>query len=449
MQAEPRRRMLLGAYITYAYGHHPAAWRHPGSEGAAPSSLSHYAALASTAEEGLLDFLFLADTPSVFNDERHGRSARVVGLEPLTLLSALAPLTRDIGLLATVSTSFSEPYNVARQFASLDHLSGGRAGWNIVTSSKEAAAASFGRPGLPAHAERYARAEEFVEVVCALWESWHPDAFVRDRETGRYYRPEARRPVSFHGRHVSAFGELNVEPPPQGRPVLVQAGASGPGLRLGARWADLIFTSASDLTKARHYKSALDAAMRQVGRKVPGPLVLPGVSIYGAETLAAAERRFAELNDLVHPEHALSMLSDQLGTDVTGFPSNQPLPTELPLSNGNLSKRAHILEIVRDEPNLTLEALSRRIAAARSHLVLIGSWDSVTDTLVEWFQSGVCDGFNLMPPVLPFDLEGVVAEIVPRLQRRGVFATSSPDGPLRRRLLTSLTNTSALTNTSL
>lgn len=437
MRGSPERRMILGAYISYAYGHHPSAWRHRDSQGASPSSLDHFASLAAIAEEGLLDFLFLADTPSVFNDERQGRSGRVVGLEPLTLLSALAPLTRHIGLLATISTTFSEPYNVARQLASLDHVSGGRAGWNIVTSSKREAAASFGQAELPAHRERYARAEEFVEVVCGLWESWEANAFVRDRASGQYYLPEARRPVQFQGRHIAAFGELNVEPPPQQRPILVQAGASQPGLRLGARWADLIFTSAADLNEAKTYRAALNRVLQQVGRPPPIPLVLPGVSVYGAKTHAGAKQRFAELSELVHPDHAVSMLGDQLGADILGLPRDEPLPTDLTDSNGNLSKRARILQIARDEPELTLGQLARRIASARSHLVLVGSWDSVADTLVEWFESGVCDGFNLMPPVMPVDIRHFVDEVVPRLQARGVFTTSESSGPLRQRLLSS------------
>lgn len=434
MRLERPGRMVLGLYATYAYGHHPSAWRHSGSGGATPSSLSYFTHLARCAEEALLDFIFLADTPSVFNDERGGRSGRVVGLEPITLLSALASCTSHIGLIGTLSTTFNEPYNVARQIASLDHLSGGRAGWNIVTSSKHGAARSFGLDGLPTHIDRYGRAEEFVEVVNTLWHSWSHDAFIRDRVAGIYYRPEGRRPVAFEGKYLSVFGELNVEPCPQGRPVLVQAGASPSGVRLGARWADMIFTAASEYSEAERFIRTLERAMSDVKRVGKRPLVLPGVSVYGGKSRAEARARFDELLDLVHPEHAISMLSDQLGVDLSDRDPSLPLGNKMPASKGNQSKRERILAMAGADPKLTLIQLARKISVARSHLILVDSWDGVADSLVSWFNTGVCDGFNVMPPVLPEDLYGFVNEVIPRLQDRGVAARSQELGTLRDRV---------------
>jgi homocitrate synthase NifV len=328
----------------------------------------------------------------VFNDDRVGHGGRVVGLEPLTLLSALAVSTSHLGLVATVSTTYTEPYNVARQLATLDHVSRGRAAWNMVTSSKVATAGNFGLPAHPDHAERYERAGEYLEVVRRLWDSWEDDALLRDKPTGRFYDPRRRHPPRFAGRHLRVDGELNVARPPQGHPVIVQSGSSEAGLDLAAHGADLVFTAQRDLSHAVAWRA------------------------------------------LLTPELGLSMLGDLLGgLDLDGVDVDGPLPRGLPPSNGNTSRRA-LIERLAYVDGLTVRELYQRLTVARGHLTLVGSYDHVADELERWFRAGAADGFNVMPPLLPSGLDAFVGHVVPRLQARGLAAASYPDGTLRDRL---------------
>ncbi|KOX14262.1 nitrilotriacetate monooxygenase [Nocardiopsis sp. NRRL B-16309] len=425
--------MVLGAYLSYAAGHHAAAWRHPRAIADGASDIDHFVRLAATAERGLFDFVFLADTPSVFNDDSQGHGGRVVSLEPFTLLSALAMVTRDIGLIATASTTYTEPYNTARQLATMDHLSRGRAGWNLVTSSKVAAARNFGLDEHPDHAARYERANEYLDAVTALWDSWEDDALVRDKGSGIYYDPDKRHAPRFLGRHIRVEGELNVARPPQGHPVIVQAGSSEPGLDLAARGADLVFTAQSRMPDAVAFASGLRARTERVRPHARPPLILPGISPYTAATRKEALERYRSLESLIHPSHGVGMLGDMLGgLDLSGYDIDGPLP-ELPRSNGNQSRRRLIEAMARDE-GLSIRELYLRLTVSRGHLTVIGDYDEVADAMTEWFRSGAADGFNVMPPVLPGDLDDFVDHVLPRLRERGVFKERYEPGTLRRKL---------------
>ncbi|MEZ0090322.1 LLM class flavin-dependent oxidoreductase [Streptacidiphilus sp. EB129] len=427
------RRLVLGAYLSYGTGHHAAAWRHPDAPADGAQRIDHYVDLARTAERGLFDFMFLSDTPSVFNDDRHGYGSRVVVFEPLTLLSALAMTTTHLGLVATASTTYKEPYNLAREFASLDLLSGGRAGWNMVTSSKREAAANFGLDRHPDHAERYLRASEFFDVVTGLWDSWDDDAFVRDKQSGVFYDPGRRHPVAHHGRYFNVGGELNISRPVQGRPVIVQAGSSDDGRELAARTAEVVFTAAPDPDSAREFALDLRKRLAHYGRPPESLLVMPGLCPFIGPTDEAAQQAFDRLQQLIHPQLGVSLLSDLVGGfDLSGYDVDGLLP-ELPPSNGNRSRR-RLIETLAASQQLTIRQLYQRMTVARGHLVLVGSYRRVAETMAEWLHSGAADGFAIMPPHLPGGLAEFVDHVVPELQALGVHQTGYPPGTFRDRL---------------
>lgn len=433
MPTSSERHMVIGAYLAYGTGHHAASWRHPDTPASGAVDVAHYADMARTAERGLLDFMFLSDTPSVFNDDKQGLGGRVVGLEPLTLLSAIAMVTTNLGLVATASTTYNEPYNVARQFASLDLISQGRAGWNMVTTSKSQAAGNFGLAEHPAHDVRYERAKEFIHITKNLWETWPETAFIRDKESGMFYDPARRKFTRFQGDHLAIWGELNISRSPQGHPLMVQAGASEPGIDLAARSAELIFTAQTDKTSSREFARRVHSRLAHYGRTPDAVRILPGISPYVARTRREAVEKYEDLQRLIHPDLGLSMLSDLLGGfDLSDYDVEGPLP-ELPESNGNQSRRKLIETLARRE-NLNIRELYERLTASRGHIAAVGSYEEVADLLIDWYSSGACDGFNLMPPTYPGDLEEFVDNVVPILQDRGVFKSSYSQGSLREKI---------------
>ncbi|WP_435644250.1 LLM class flavin-dependent oxidoreductase [Streptomyces sp. H49] len=433
MPAQRREQMVMGAYVSYGTGHHAASWRHPESDTTATRNLDHYVEVTRLAEQHLFDTLFLSDAPAVFNDDRAGFGGRVTFFEPLTLMGALAMVSRHIGLVATSSTTYKEPYNVAREYASLDIISRGRAAWNLVTTSKLAAAANFGMPAHPAHAERYQRADEFVDIVRGLWDTWEDDAFPADKENGRFYDPAKRHRLRHHGRVFSLEAELNVSRPPQGHPVIVQAGSSEAGRELAARTAEMVFTAQSDLDSAVAFAKDLDRRASRHPRLNPGIIILPGLTVYAGRTGKEAQEKVEELQSLIRPEFGLSMLSDLVGGfDLSGCDIEGPLP-QLPPSNANTSRRALIEKLAYDE-GLNIRQLYERMTTSRGHMTLIGSYDTVTDEIVRWFENGAADGFNIMPPLLPKSLVDFSENILPRLQRKGVFKTRYQPGTLREKL---------------
>jgi FMN-dependent oxidoreductase (nitrilotriacetate monooxygenase family) len=423
------RHLHLNAFLM-GVGHHEAAWRHPRTDPAAVTDLDHFVGLARIAERGRLDSLFLADSLALGKVEHNA----VGGFEPLTLLSALAAVTEHVGLIATVSTTYHEPYAVARAFASLDHLSGGRAGWNIVTSATEAEARSFGLPTHPGHAERYARAAEFIDVALALWDSWEADAIVADKLTGRY--ADADRIHRFHhdGPHFRVDGPLNVPRTPQGRPLLVQAGSSEIGKDLAARYAEAVFTAQPTLAEGKAFYADLKARVARVGRDPEQVKILPGISPILGGTEAEARRLEAELNDLIVPAYGLAQLGWILQIELTEDDLDKPLPRiERPEGfNGHQSRFDLVVDLARRD-NLTVRQLLARLAGGRGHRVFAGTPEQVADQLEEWFTSGAADGFNIMPPYLPDGLADFVDHVVPELQRRGLFRTEYEAGTLRSR----------------
>ncbi|MFO1157631.1 MAG: LLM class flavin-dependent oxidoreductase [Reyranellaceae bacterium] len=418
--------MRLGVFVQTP-GHHVAGWRHPDAIAGGPN-LALMKHIAATAERGKFDMFFLGDGFAT----GYGEHPSTIGkFEPLTLLSALAMGTRRLGLAATASTTYAEPYHIARGFASLDHLSGGRAAWNVVTTAYAKSAAVFGRQH-PPHAERYAMAEEFVEACRILWDSWDDDAFIADKVGGRFVRPGSLHIPNFQGKYFAVEGGLNVPRPPQGHPVLIQAGSSGPGQALAARIADVVFTAQNDLDEAKAFYDGLKAQVMSHGRRPDSALVMPGVFPVVGRTESEAQAIFAELNRNIEMTTAFGVLSDRLGTDMSVYPLDEPVP-DLPETEHLKSRAALLLEMARRD-KLTLRQLFFRVAAARGHLLLVSDPVRIADVLEAWFRAGAADGFNVMPPFFPGQLDAFVDLVVPVLQERGLFRADYSGTTLRDHL---------------
>ena len=415
------RRLHLNLFI-HGRGHHEAAWRHPSASSLPLTDIRYYIDLARKAEAGCFDSVFLADTLAAGDDIA---SAPRIWLEPLTALAALAGATRRIGLIATCSTTYTEPFNLARQFASLDHITGGRVGWNIVTTWLATASGNFGAGGPTGHADRYERAEEYLRVVTALWDSWTDDAVLDDRAGGQYARPGTIRPINHHGAHYDVTGPLNIPRGPQGRPVFVQAGSSETGRRFAARHAEAVFTAQMEKTTAKEFYADLKRLAVGEGRSVDQVLILPGLSPVIGGTEAEAVRISRELNDLSDPEVGRKRLSGRFGGfDFSHLPLDKPLsPEDFPdpaTVEAARSRTEVIVGLVRREKP-TLRQLLGYMAGARGHFVTAGTPEQIADLIEDWFQDGAADGFNLMPPVLPAMLEVFIDEVVPLLRRRDLF----------------------------
>ncbi|MEU6812016.1 LLM class flavin-dependent oxidoreductase [Streptomyces sp. NPDC046831] len=428
MPAASPRRLHLNAFLMNA-GHHDAAWRHPRTQPGRVTDIGYFQHLARTAERGKLDSVFFADGLALAGKVRHNALG---GLEPLTLLSALATATERIGLIATVSTTFNEPFHTARKFASLDHISGGRAGWNIVTSATVDEARNFGRDEHLEHGLRYDRAREFVEVATELWDSWEDDAITLDVDSGVYADTGKVHPIEHRGTHFRVRGPLNVPRAPQGHPLLVQAGSSEDGREFAARYAEAVFTAQQTLADAQAFYKDLKSRLARYGRAEDDVRILPGICPVIGSTEAEARALEQELTDLQVPEYGLAQLSGMLGTDLTGLPLDGPLPA-LPDErdiNGNKSRFTLVAELARRD-GLTLRELIARLGGGRGHRVFAGTPEQVADQLQEWFTQGAADGFNVMPPYLPGGLEDFVDHVVPILQDRGLFRTEYTGRTLR------------------
>ncbi|AXA77895.1 nitrilotriacetate monooxygenase [Achromobacter xylosoxidans] len=428
------RQIKLGAFLMQT-GHHIAAWRHPEAQADAPVNFRHYAELARRAEAAKFDAIFLADSVGVRNTDLASlsRTARSDHFEPLTLLSALAAVTEKIGLIATVSTTYNEPYHVARKFASLDHISGGRSGWNLVTSSGQGEAQNFNLDEHVAHARRYARAAEFHDVVLGLWDSWEDDAFLRDKHSGQYFDPAKLHPLRHRGEHFSVRGPLNVSRSPQGRPVVVQAGASPAGRDLAARTAEVIFVAHQTFDEARAFYRDIKGRAVEYGRDPDDIKIMPGIFPVIGRSQAEAEDKFARLQDLIHPVVGVQLLSNMIGGfDLSGYPVDGPLP-DIPETNGGKSRQQLLIDLARRD-NLTIRQLYLRIAGARGHQQVVGTPQSVADQLQQWFEEDGADGFNIMSPWLPGGLDDFIELALPELRRRGLFRTEYSGATLRQHL---------------
>jgi FMN-dependent oxidoreductase (nitrilotriacetate monooxygenase family) len=412
------RTLHLNAFLM-GVGHHEAAWRHPRTDPRRVTDVRHFQELARIAERGTLDSLFLADSLSVGPNPRHNIQAV---FEPLTLLASLAAVTEHIGLIATVSTTYHEPFHVARTFASLDHLSGGRAGWNIVTSAQEREALNFNRDSHPAHADRYRRAAEFVDVAIKLWDSWEDDALVFDTAAGVFADTDRVHEVAHRGREFQVRGPLNVPRPPQGRPLLVQAGSSADGIAFAARYAEAVFTAQQTLPDGQAFYAELKRQVTAAGRDPEQVKSLPGIAPVIGGTEEQARKLAAELEELIVPDYALAQLSGMLGLDLTGHPLDGPVP-ELPAADtvqAHQSRYQLVADIVRRE-NPTIRQLIGRLGGGRGHRVVAGTPQQIADQIELWFRRGAADGFNVMPPHLPGGLADFVDHVVPLLRARGLF----------------------------
>lgn len=411
------RMMKLGAFLMPT-GHHIAAWRHPDAAADAGVDVDHMIRLAQTAERGLFDLIFFEDAAGVREArvELASQTSRSLGFEPLSLLAALAATTTTIGLVATASTSYNEPYALARAFASLDLLSDGRAGWNLVTSASEIEAANFEAQGLRAHRDRYAKAGEFADVVASLWS------------------PATRGGVIAHdGESFSVQQGLGIPASPQGAPVMVQAGSSDVGRALAARTADVVFVATQTLEAARDYREDLRARAAAVGRDPNAIKVLPGVSPVVADSRAEAQEKFDQLQALIPDEVGLALLASYLATDaLNGLPLDGPLP-DLKASEGMQSRQQLVIDQSRRE-GLSIRQVAQHFAGARGHWRLVGTASDVADELEAWFSGGGCDGFNVLPSFFPGELDSFVDRVIPELQRRGLFRTAYEGKTLRANL---------------
>jgi FMN-dependent oxidoreductase (nitrilotriacetate monooxygenase family) len=416
-----KRQLHLNLFI-HSRGHHEASWRHPASSPLALTDIRYYQDLAQRAEAALFDSIFLADQLALGGDA--AQAART-WLEPVTVLAAVAVATSRVGLIATASTTYTEPFNLARQFASLDHISNGRVAWNIVTSWLATAARNFGGAGQISHADRYARGEEFMTVVKALWDSWAEDAVLDDRASGQYARAESIRPINHRGDFYQVAGPLNLPRCPQGRPVLVQAGSSDTGRRFAARHADAVFTAHVEKATAQEFYADLKVLAATEGRNPGQMLILPGLNAMIAPTEAEAQRLAREVNDLTDPEVGRKRLSNRFGGhDFSHLPLDRPLaPEDFPDPGSVEAARSRtevILNLVqRDRP--TLRQLLGYLAGARGHFTTAGTPEQIADLIEDWFTDGAADGFNIMPPLLPAQLDVFSTEVIPLLQRRGLF----------------------------
>ncbi|MBO3737597.1 LLM class flavin-dependent oxidoreductase [Actinoplanes flavus] len=423
------KRLHLNAFLM-SVGHHEASWRLPESDPYASWDVKHFQNLARIAERGKLDSVFFADSPVLQGDPGRRPAGK---LEPTVLLTALAAVTDHIGLIATASTSYNEPYNLARRFASVDHVSGGRAGWNIVTTAGADAARNFGLDDVPAHRDRYERAAEFVEVTTKLWDSWTDDAVIADKAAGVHADAAKVRPINHRGRWFRVDGPLNVPRSPQGWPLLVQAGSSEDGRQFAARYAEAVFTAQQTLAEAQAFYADLKQRAAALGRDPDGIKILPGIVPVIAATESEAQKLDAELERLISPEYARRQLAERFQLDPADLPLDEPLPANLPTEDeieGAKSRFTLIVDLARRE-NLTVRQLIGRLGGGRGHRTFAGTPEQVADTIEDWFHSGAADGFNIMPAVLPSGLTAFVDHVVPILQARGLFRTDYEGTTLR------------------
>jgi FMN-dependent oxidoreductase (nitrilotriacetate monooxygenase family) len=413
------RQLVLNAFLM-STGHHEASWRLPASDPSAAREVGHFQRLARIAEQGKMDSVFFADSPSLFsNPARRPPTA----LEPTLLLAAMAAVTERVGLIATASTTYEEPYNLARRFASLDTISGGRAGWNVVTTAALDAGANFGYTENPTHAQRYARAQEFVQVVLGLWDGWDDDAEIADKSAGVHTDPARIHALEHHGEHFSVRGPLTVGRSRQGRPVVVQAGSSGPGIALAAAYAEAVFTAQRTLEDGQQFYRELKGAVSRHGRDPDHVKVLPGLVpiIGGTEDEARALEQ--QLDDLLVHTHALQQLARDIGIPADQIDLDAPLPRDIRPPEeieGNRTRYELTVELARRD-DLTVRRLLAKLGGGRGHRTLAGTPEQVADSMTTWFEHGAADGFNVMPAAMPSGLETFVEQVIPILQARGLF----------------------------
>ncbi|NYJ10489.1 FMN-dependent oxidoreductase (nitrilotriacetate monooxygenase family) [Rhizobium leguminosarum] len=427
------RKMRLGAFLM-AGGHHIAAWRHPLAHAQAGVDIDHFVALARIAERGKFDMIFVEDAAAIRerNSDMASQAARSTAFEPLSLLAALAVNTSHIGLVATASTTYNEPYGLARSFASLDQLSGGRAGWNLVTSASELEAENFASSGLRPHSERYERAEEFADAALAIWDGVEDGAYLPPGGAGFTDRAKLH-PVHHRGKHFAVEGLLESPCSPQGRPIMVQAGASDVGKELAARTADVVFAASQTIDEAKAYYSDVKARLAEYGRQIDDIKIMPGISPIVGATEAEAKAKYRALQELIPDAVGVALLASYLSIqDLSSYPLDGPLP-DMPETNLIQSRQQLIIDLGRRE-NLSIRELARHFAGARGHWQVAGTPAQIADAMEERFSAGAADGFNVMAPIFPSGLEDFVTLVVPELRRRGLFREAYEGRTLRQNL---------------
>jgi len=423
--------MRIGLSMRYT-GYHMAAWRHPDVPADGAINFQYFLDTARKAEAARLDMIFFADGVGVrASDSPKGslvRDSKNAELEPLTLLAAIGSHTSHIGLVATASTTYNEPFHIARKYASIDHISGGRAGWNVVTSWSQQEAWNFSRDEHLGYEERYERADEFVEVVKKLWDSWEDDAFIRDKETGIFYDESRLHMPNHKGKHFSVRGPLNSARTPQGRPIIVQAGAAEAGREIAAKNADVVYSASFNISAAKEYYVDLKARLQKHGRTDDQLLIMPGLTTYVGKTRQEAQDKYDRLQELIDPVSGLSVLFSTLG-DLSEYDIDGPVPD---VTSGAVNSIAQgLIEMARRD-NLTIRQLYKLRASGGRQL--IGTAADIVDDMEMWFREGAADGFNLCPAVLPGGIDDFVELILPELRKRGLFRTEYESGTLRGNL---------------
>lgn len=429
------RQMHLGAFF-FGVGHHLAAWRHPDVDATAavtPATLKNWARQAEAAK---FDAIFFADNVGMSDGPASvlTRNALPYPFDPILLQTALAGVTERIGLVATVSTTYLPPYHLARKFATLDHLSGGRSGWNLVTSGSDFEAKAFGLDEQIAHAQRYDKAHEYVSVLKGLWDSWEDDAFIHDKTANRFFDTDKLHRLAFEGKHHKVSGSLQAPRAPQGYPVLVQAGSSHDGQDLAAATAEVVFTAQQTVEDARAFYSSLKNRLPKWGRTADQLKILPGISPFVGRSEAEAKEKFEQLQSLIDPVLGLGLLSAFLGNaDLSAYSPDDPYPLDLPVTEGWRS-RQELFSKLAQRGNLTIRQLYEKVASARGHWTVVGTPTQIADQLEHWFTTGASDGFNVLAPTLPHGLTDFAELVIPELQRRGLFRTAYTGTTLRDHL---------------
>ncbi len=434
-----RKQLKLGAFLSVP-GNHLAGWRHPDAVPETDMDFGWYMRLAQLAEHWLYDTIFFQDTVAVAGsdalaagDLTRTRLSRIVKLEPTATLAALAVGTKHIGLIATATTTFNEPYNIARRFSTIDHISNGRAGWNLVTSQIEDEAGNFGLDTHVDHALRYERAIEFYDVVAGLWDSWEEDAFLRDKASGVWFDVNKMHFLNHRGRHFAVRGPLNVSRTPQGRPVVAQAGSSEPGRELAARTADVVFTAQTELAAAQEFYADVKGRTARYGRGPDDIKIMPGITPVVGRTEAEAREKYEELQALLPDDVALAALARfTRGIDIFSYPLHGPMP-DLPEANSAKSRQKLIMDMAKKQ-NLSLIETARSVSAAQGHRVLVGTADYIASELEEWLEKDAADGFNVICNYYPKPLQDFSELVIPELQRRGIFRTAYEGRTLRDNL---------------
>ena len=427
------RQIKLNAFMRPA-SIHTGAWRYPGAWPDMNFNFAHIKRSIQTLERAKFDAFFMADHMAVLNMpvDALKRSHTVTSFEPFTLLSALSQATEHIGLVATGSTTFDAPYHIARRFASLDHISGGRAGWNIVTTSNPDAALNFGMDEHMEHGERYRRAREFYDVVTGLWDSFADDAFIRDVESGIYVDPDKMHVLNHKGKYLSVRGPLNIARPVQGWPVIVQAGASDAGRQLAAETAEAVFTAQPNIAIGRQFYADVKGRMAKAGRNPDHMKIQPACFVVVGETAEQAREKRAKLDSLVDYANAIASLSIALGHDASKFDPDKPLPDDIPESNASKSGRERAIMLAKRD-NLTVRQLAQRMGGFAG-LAMVGTPNSIADEMEEWLTTEASDGFTIQFPYLPGGLEDFCNKVVPDLQRRGIYRREYEGKTLRENL---------------